>query len=86
MADKDHSNHNKTEKKANQLNSYARYSSIAFQMFAIIGVGTYIGVKLDEHYPNKNDWFTLVFSLCSVIGSIIFVIMRIIANSKKDNK
>jgi len=29
-------------------NSYARFSGVAIQMFAIIGIGTFIGVKLDE--------------------------------------
>ncbi|HNQ26548.1 MAG TPA: AtpZ/AtpI family protein [Aquaticitalea sp.] len=85
MADKDHQNSN-DQKKANQLSSYARYSSIAIQMFAIIGIGTYVGVKLDAHYPNRNNWFTLVFSLGSVIGAIIFVVRQIIANSKEDDK
>ena len=28
-------------------------------MFAIIAVGTYIGVKLDENYPNEHNLYTL---------------------------
>lgn len=84
MVDKDH-NSNQNEKKASLLNSsYARYSGIAIQMFAIIGIGTFIGVKLDEKYPNKNNLFTLILSLTSVIGSIVLVIRQIIANSKED--
>jgi len=82
MEDKDRNS--KSEKKVKQLNSYARYSSIAIQMFAIIGIGTFIGVKLDERYPNKNNLFTLILSLTSVIGSIVLVIRQIIANSKED--
>ena len=82
MVDKDRNS--KSEKKVKQLNSYARYSSIAIQMFAIIGIGTFIGVKLDERYPNKNNLFTLILSLTSVIGSIVLVIRQIIANSKED--
>ncbi|TYA52244.1 AtpZ/AtpI family protein [Formosa maritima] len=54
-------------------------------MIAIIAIGTFIGVKLDENYPNKNNLFTLTFTLSSVIISIIFVIRRIIAGSKEDN-
>ena len=65
-----------------KLNSYARFSGIAIQMFAIIGIGTYGGVKLDEFYPNKHNLYTLVLSLLSVILSIVFVIKRIIAASK----
>ncbi len=66
------------------LNSYAKYSSIAIQMFAIIGIGTYVGVKLDEKFPNKHQGFTITLSLLSVLLAIFFVIRRIISNSKKE--
>ena len=65
-----------------QLNTYARFSGLMFQMAAIIAVGTFIGVKLDERYPNRHNYFTIGFSLFSVIGSIVYVIRRIIADSK----
>ncbi|MGV8813350.1 MAG: AtpZ/AtpI family protein [Gelidibacter sp.] len=71
-------------KKENSLNSYAKYSSIAFQMFAIIGIGSFIGVKIDEYYGNKNNLWTIILSLCSTILAVVFVIRRIIANSKDD--
>lgn len=66
-----------------RLNSYARFSGIAIQMVAIIAVGAYIGVKLDEKFPNKHNLYTLGFSLGAVIASIIYVIRRIIAASKE---
>lgn len=69
-------------KKKDQLNTYARLSGLGLQMLGIIIVGTYIGVKLDENYPNESNWFTLGFSLFSVIGAIVYVIRRIIAASK----
>lgn len=53
-------------------------------MFAIIGVGTFIGYKLDEGYPNKDNLFTLFGALSSVIISIIYIIRRIIATSKEE--
>lgn len=65
-----------------KLSSYARFSGIALQMFAIIGIGTYIGVKLDENYPNEHNLYTVILSLLSVIASIVYVIRRIIAASK----
>ena len=68
-----------------KLNSYARFSGIAIQMIAIIGIGTFIGVKLDETYPNTHNLYTLGFTLGAVIASIVYVIRRIIATSK-DNK
>ncbi|MGC1632759.1 MAG: AtpZ/AtpI family protein [Gelidibacter sp.] len=71
-------------KKENSLNNYAKYSAIAFQMFAIIGIGSFIGVKIDEYYGNENKLWTIILSLCSTILAVVFVIRRIIANSKDD--
>ncbi len=85
MQDNDHNS--KNEKKDNPLNStYARYSGMAIQMIAVIGVGTFIGVKLDEQFPNKHNLYTIGLSLASVIGSMVLVISQIISNSKKDNQ
>ncbi|WP_366522588.1 AtpZ/AtpI family protein [uncultured Psychroserpens sp.] len=72
------------QKKGKPLNTYARFSGIAIQMFAIIAVGTFIGYKLDEHYPNTHNLYTLAGSLLSVILSIVYIIRRIIAISKED--
>jgi len=51
-------------------------------MMAIIGIGTFAGVKLDDSFPNQHDLYTIILSLSSVIISIVFVIRRIIAISK----
>ncbi|NCP53366.1 MAG: AtpZ/AtpI family protein [Flavobacteriales bacterium] len=65
-----------------QLNNYALYSGLAIQMFVIIGIGTFIGVKLDAHFTNKHNLFTIILSLLSVILAIIYVIKRILSSSK----
>ncbi|MBV7269192.1 AtpZ/AtpI family protein [Winogradskyella luteola] len=65
-----------------KLNTYARFSGIVVQMVVIICVGTFIGLKLDERFPNENNLYTLFFTLGFVIASIVFVIRRIIAASK----
>lgn len=82
MSQPNHSKRKPLKDQKDKLNSYARFSGIAIQMFAIIGVGTFIGVKLDETYPNKNNLYTLIVSLASVIMSIVYVIRRIIASSE----
>ena len=77
------SKHNQQPKgQKDKLNNYARFSGIAIQMFAIIGIGTYAGVKLDEFYPNEHNLYTIILSLLAVVLSIVFVIRRIIAASK----
>lgn len=80
----DQSNHKRKphQDQKDKLNSYARFSGIAIQMFAIIAVGTFIGVKLDKAYPNEHNLYTLMLSLLSVILSVVYVIRRIIAGSK----
>jgi|TARA_B100000768_G_scaffold36431_1_gene35117 F0F1-type ATP synthase assembly protein I len=52
-------------------------------MAAIIAVGAFVGVTLDEKYPNENNLFTLSLTLLSLALSIYYVIKRIISASKK---
>jgi hypothetical protein len=52
------------------LESYARYSSLAFQMFAIIGIGIYGGVKLDQWLELGFPVFTVLLSILSVSAAI----------------
>ncbi len=59
--------------KKKQLNSYAKYSAIGFQMAAIIGLGCFAGVKLDKLY-NQSPLFTTLFSLLSVFLAIYYAI------------
>ena len=74
---------NPLKKPKDQLNTYAKFSGLALQMCGIIAAGTFIGLKLDEKYPNESNWFTLGLSLFSVIGAMVYVIRRIIAGSKE---
>ncbi|HBK71402.1 MAG TPA: hypothetical protein DDZ39_07090 [Flavobacteriaceae bacterium] len=71
-----------SKKEKGQLNNYAKFSSLAFQMFAIIGLGSFVGVKLDEYYPNQHNLYTLILSLSSVLISLYYIIRRIISSSK----
>ncbi len=64
------------------FNSYARFTSIVFQMIAIIFVGTFVGMKLDEKFPNENNWFTIALAFSAVILSVVIVIRNINAASK----
>lgn len=73
-------------KRKKTFSAYAQYSGIAIQMFVIIGLGTFIGVKLDENFPNKHSLYTVFCSLFAVLISIYFVIRRIIKISKQSEK
>jgi len=55
------------------LNDYAKYSSIAFQMVAIMLLGVLGGYKLDKWLTNDKHIFVVVFSILSVIVAIYYV-------------
>jgi hypothetical protein len=56
------------------LKVYARYSSIAFQMMAIIIAGVFGGIKLDAWLNLGFPVFTILLSMISVFFAIYFVI------------
>ena len=59
------------------LNAYARYSSIGFQMIAVIGIFTYAGYKIDESAHHTVKWVTAILSLAGVIASLYIVIVSL---------
>jgi len=69
---KDSSTNNK------QPNSYFKFTGMAFQMMAIIGIFAYAGVKIDHAAGHTTQWVT---ALLSLIG--VFIAMYIIIKSLK---
>lgn len=57
------------------LESYARYSALAFEMFAIIGIGIYGGYKLDQWLELGIPVFTILLSIISV-GAAIYTAVK----------
>lgn len=53
-------------------------------MAIVIGAGTYLGVWLDEKYPNNFSAFTIVFSLLSVFAALYNVVRQVKALNKKE--
>ena len=60
--------------KGNSLNSYAKYSGLAFQMGAVIAVAVWGGIKLDNLVENEKPIFTIIFSLLGVFAAIYVAI------------
>ena len=52
------------------LNNYAKYSGIAFQMIAIIALTTWGGIKLDKLAGFETPVFTIILSLLGVLAAI----------------
>ena len=61
--------------KKQRLTNAGKYSAMTFQMAAIIALGVWGGLKLDEYFCLKKfPAFTISLSLLSVVASIYFVI------------
>lgn len=61
-----------TDPKKN-LNSYARYSGMAFQMLVIILLSVFGGLKLDQ-YLHTRPVFTIILTVAGVIVSIYYAL------------
>ncbi len=63
---------NQNKKNKNKYDSFIRYSSLAFEMMAIIVIGTFSGYKIDQWMENEFKGFTLALMILSVIGSVFY--------------
>lgn len=63
---------NQQNKYKNKIDGFIRYSSLAFEMMAIIGAGTFGGFKIDQWMNNEFKGFTLGFMTLSVIVAILY--------------
>ncbi|MBT8265570.1 MAG: AtpZ/AtpI family protein [Bacteroidia bacterium] len=46
-------------------------------MAAITGLGAYIGYRLDEHYQNENDIYTIILTFIGFAIAMYFVLKQI---------
>jgi hypothetical protein len=65
------------ENDGNPMNAYAKYSSLGFQMIAIIGVFAYAGYKIDQSAHHQVKWVTAALSLTGVFISLYIVIVSL---------
>lgn len=56
------------------MKAYARYGAMAFQMIIIIGVLTWVGVRLDERAGTETPVYTAVLSLLGVLAALYTVL------------
>ncbi|WP_319510922.1 AtpZ/AtpI family protein [uncultured Draconibacterium sp.] len=72
-----------TTKKAN---SFIRYSSLGFEMMAIIGGFTLLGYKIDQWMDNEFKGFTLALVIFGVIASIVYGVKNLLKSDDKSKK
>lgn len=75
MASQNSTNNSDSEK--GKLQSYLKYSGLAFQMLVVLGLAAYGGMRLDAYIGNKNPWFTIFFMVLGVVGSIYKIIISV---------
>ncbi|HSO85806.1 MAG TPA: AtpZ/AtpI family protein [Draconibacterium sp.] len=55
-----------------KFDNFIRYSSLGFEMMAIIAVFTFGGYKIDQWMKNEFKGFTLGLMICSVILAVLY--------------
>ena len=67
-------NNKQDDNNIKNTSTYLKFTGMAFQMIAIIGIFTYAGYKADEFAGHQVKWVTAVLSLIGVFVSIYVVI------------
>lgn len=70
------------EKPKNQLNSYAKYSGLAFQMAVTIAGFVFLGKLADGWFNLKKPILTAIFSTVGIVGSLYMLIRSILQSNK----
>lgn len=65
-----------------QVNNFAKYTGMAFQMLVTIGLFTFIGYKIDENQPQNKSIYTAMLGFLGVIVSLYMVIRSL---TKREN-
>jgi len=60
-----------------EVNAYAKYTGVAFQMIVVIGVFAFAGYKIDNAAGHTTKWVTAVLSLIGVFVSLYLVIRAV---------
>jgi F0F1-type ATP synthase assembly protein I len=66
----------KQQKQKKQFDDFIRYSGLAFEMIAIMGIGVWAGVKIDQWLNLSFPAFTLGLMILSVIGAVYHAIRK----------
>ncbi|WP_374950506.1 AtpZ/AtpI family protein [Mucilaginibacter sp.] len=70
---------NEQNEKGGEVNVYAKYVGLAFQMIVVIGVFAFIGYKIDEAGKHTTKWAIASLSLLGVFASL-YLVFRSVKN------
>lgn len=63
----DTSGNNDFDQKKKEVNAYVKYSGVGIQMFGIIFLGIWGGLKLSEYLGYEKPYLTMALALISII-------------------
>lgn len=67
---------NKKPDKNDDYREYIKLSGLGMSILASIGVSVFLGLKLDEKLKNKIPWFTISFSIVTLIVVLHQILRR----------
>lgn len=62
------------KKDKENVEGYAKYSGIAFQMLASIGLFVWLGTYLDKKMQTSQPYWTIGLTLMAVVASMVSII------------
>lgn len=65
-----------TNQKKKPLNQFLKFSNLGIQMGLIIGLGSYLGFRLDRYFKLESV-FTICLSLTAIFGALFYVIREV---------
>lgn len=77
---------NKNQLPPKQPNSFLRFSNLAIQMGAIIGLSAWGGTKLDAYFNTTEPYYTIITSLLGIGAALYIVIKDVISSSKNEDE
>lgn len=58
----------KNKKKHHKVKSYVRYSGMAYQLFGLLALSIFLGLKADAYFSNEKKLITAVLSLVVLVA------------------
>jgi len=68
---------NKKNNKIKSSNSYMQYSGMAFQLFGILFIAMFIGMKVDKYIDNESYYFAAAFSFIALIAYLYKLVITL---------
>ena len=59
------------------MQTYLKYSGLAFQLLAAVGLAAWGGIKLDTYFGNRFPFITLLLVVLALVGSMFLLIRQL---------